>query len=258
VLESIEFDQDWRFAAFGKHPVTGDYFSLGQEFPLLKGFSNWVEKGYQLIVSKRGSFLNLYSWRFWAKGSQREILACGLVRDSSDSVGRPYPILIMGTGPLNGWESDWDLLPLACERTWNQMESISTRVFSDVKYLEDEIQYIKPPQSQWSELIKMTRESGEVEPVSQENESSVAENKMSRIISMAGEMEIFIPLDETPFKDHFIAVHRCHSLLKAHRAEIPKTVFMGGNQERTYLALFRRPLIVQDFSRLWSIRLEGG
>jgi type VI secretion system protein VasJ len=261
MLGSIEADQSWRFAAFGKHPVTGDYFTLGKEFALGKGFSTWVEQGYQLVNSNRQPLLNLYSWRFWTRSFQRKSLACGLVRDSSDSVGRPYPILIMGMGPLNGWENDWDLLPLACERTWTQMESISTRVFSDVKYLQDEIELIKPPHSQWSELIKVTAELREVGRLSHAGEPSVPENKINRMISMAREVEVFIPLEETPHADHLIEVHHFHSLFKTQGAEIPTTVFMGGNQERNYLALFRRPLVAQDFGRLWSIgsaRAEGG
>ena len=62
------------------------------------------------------------SWRFWAKGANKKALVCGVARDSSDSVGRPYPLLVVGTGPLADWEDEWELLPAACENTWNQMD----------------------------------------------------------------------------------------------------------------------------------------
>ena len=46
-------NHSWQWGAYGKHPVAKDYFKLGKEFPLGKGFSDWVEKGYQIITSRK-------------------------------------------------------------------------------------------------------------------------------------------------------------------------------------------------------------
>jgi len=49
-------------------------------------------------------------------------LVCGVVRDSVDRLGRPYPLLVLGTGSLREWESHWDLLPYACLPVWQRIE----------------------------------------------------------------------------------------------------------------------------------------
>ncbi len=137
----------WRWAAYGKHPVASDFFRLGEEFSLGKGFSEWVGNGYKVLTSRGRADQGLYFWRFWARGAQKGTLACGVLRDSSDRVGRPFPLLIMGMGPLKGWEEAWDLLPFACETTWNQIEYLSALVVNDFKKLENEYGQIRPPRA---------------------------------------------------------------------------------------------------------------
>lgn len=89
------------WAACGKHPAARDFFRVGQEFPMLKIFSRWVDDGYTVLARKNNNFLP-NSWRFWAKGAVRDFLMCGLIKDSSDRIGRNYPLLIIGTGLLRG------------------------------------------------------------------------------------------------------------------------------------------------------------
>ena len=100
-------------------------------------FSRWVEKGYQLFAARKKSSQN--SWRFWTRGLGKDGLGCGVVRDSGDQLARPYPLLIMGVGALSGWEDQWDLNPLACERSWAQMEYLFTRTFGNLKQMEEEV-----------------------------------------------------------------------------------------------------------------------
>lgn len=134
---------NWEWAVYGKHPVIKDYFKLGQYGSLIKIFSEWVDSGYQQIAPKKKS--SVYSWRFWARGLKRDGMGCGVVRDSRDQLARPYPLLIMGAGPLAGWEDQWDLIPLACERTWTQMEFLCTKTLDSLKQLEEETRKIPPP-----------------------------------------------------------------------------------------------------------------
>jgi type VI secretion system protein VasJ len=94
----------------GKHPTVMDYFQLGSSAPLVNAFAVWAENGYQKLVAKNRKRTAFCSWRFWAKGMRKGYIACGLGRDSSDSAGRPYPLMIMGIGTLAGWEENWDLL----------------------------------------------------------------------------------------------------------------------------------------------------
>src|SRR5512145_774650 len=106
--------QSWMWAAYGKHPAIKDYFRVGQDFPLLRVFVSWVENGYKQFTPERDTAMQ-NSWHFWARGAASDSIVCGLVKDSSDGIGRNYPLLIIGTGPLREWAENWDLLPLACE-----------------------------------------------------------------------------------------------------------------------------------------------
>jgi type VI secretion system protein VasJ len=250
VLGSIESAYAWQWAACGKHPVAGDYFSVGPNVPLMKAFSDWVEKGYQALDSRQPGFC---SWRFWARGPKSKIVVCGVGRDSSDSLGRPYPLLIMGTGFLEGWEDHWDLLPFACEKTWSRMEYLATKRFMDFKHLEDEVRVISQPRPLWSDFVSQR---GSLK-MSSWNPRDL-ENKAA---SLSRETDFFVPLVGGPSNDHLAVAGLWHFFLKAHTAPVPNAVFMGGFPDETYLAVFKRALAPSDFVRLWSEpgkRLEVG
>lgn len=240
MLGSIKSGLPWQWTATGKHPAMKDFFTLGDNGPLALGFSEWVKGGFQQAGSPRDPS-SFYSWRFWARGFRKENLTCGIVRDSSDSLGRPYPLLVMGIGPLNGWEKDWDLLPLACETTWNRMEYLSTRMFNGLKQMEEEMQNLQPPFSGWEELAGKREDFKELE----------------RQVSLRQEeKEIFISLDREPL-DPPAWIRFWHFLFKKNKESIPGTLFMGGTLAQTYLAVFRRPLMPADFARLWSVSVAA-
>jgi type VI secretion system protein VasJ len=236
MLGSIKSRQPWQWSASGKHPAMKDFFHLGDNDPLVMGFSKWVQSGFQQAGSPKDPS-SFYSWRFWAKGLKKENLACGIVRDSSDSLGRPYPILVMGIGPLNGWENSWDLLPSACETTWNQMEYVSTRMFQGLKQMEEEVQKIQPPFSAWNEIAGKKGDFGELE---------------NQVFSMNQEKEFFIPLDQKPL-DPSAWIRFWHFRFKKAGEGIPSALFMGGTLANAFLAVFKRPLVSSDFVRLWSL-----
>ncbi len=242
MLGSIESANAWQWAAWGKHPVARDYFWVGPKAPLVKAFSDWVEKGYQVLSSKGRPASNLCSWRFWARGSRKETLVCGVARDSSYSVGRPYPRLIMGTGALQGWGDQWDLLPFACEKTWNQMEYLSAKRFTEFEQFEDDVQIIKPPYSEWSEFRSVSRGLEEWDYKGLEN----------KVAGLSQEVDFCVPLDGGPSDDPRTLAGLWHALLKARINDAPNAVFMGGSSDGTYLAVFKRALVPNDFVRLWS------
>jgi type VI secretion system protein VasJ len=257
MLGSIGTGHSWQWAAYGKHPVAKDYFRLGKDFPLGKGFSDWIEKSYQALTARKEARPGPCSWRFWARGVGRDVLACGLVRDSSDRVGRPYPLLIMGMGPLKGWEDQWDLLPFACERTWEQIEYLSALIATDFKKFEVEVQNIRSPSPEWPEFYSH-RESFREELTSHWNVSGCDPGDPGRASRLTEKTEIYVGLDEGPFDDHFIRIGFWHSLFRAHLKVIPNAVFMGGTFEKAYLALFRRPLLPSDFLEMWSLSSVEG
>ncbi len=254
MLGLIASQNSWHWAGCGKHPVARDYFRVGLTDPLVKAFFDWVEKGYKILGSKDRPSSELCSWRFWARGARRETLVCGVGRDSSDSLGRPYPLLIMGTGPLEGWEDQWDLLPFACEKTWSQMEYLSTKKFADLRELEYQVRTVEPPYPNWSEFMSERRNLGEHYSSSRDMASSSDTRDLGKKIANLSRSPLFsVPLKSGPLDDPFTLAGVCHLLLKeVSSASMPNVVFWGGTPDETYLAVFKRPLMPDDFVWLWS------
>jgi type VI secretion system protein VasJ len=199
-----------------------------------------------VLASKNNPVKARRSWRFWTREARKENVVCGVVRDSNDSLSRPYPLLIMGTGPLKDWVSQWDLVPLACESAWGQMEYLSAKAFNDLRELEEEVQNITPPAGEWLALARQ-REGFEELGSPRVTEPGGAASSLSE------RMEWFIPFDQLPPRDHFELIGLCHSLVRARIEAAPSAIFMGGTAEKMYVAFFRRPLAPSDFIRLWSI-----
>jgi type VI secretion system protein VasJ len=258
MLGPVKSNREWHWAAYGKHPVAKDFFGLGQGQPLVKALSEWVEKGCQILTSKGEPSSSPYSWRFWAKGLKRHSLVCGVVKDSCDLLGRPYPLLVMGTGSLDGWEERWDLLPFACERTWNQIEYLSTKQYKDLAQLKDDLRLFKQPNAQWSELVMLRNLAGHLES-SEEDHSFDSDIRgiESGAARLAKEEEIFAPMNAGIAKDQFTLISLWHFQLKSHLGAIPNAAFMGGDPDNNYLAFFKRALRPDDFVRLWSVCTEG-
>ncbi|MEW6381894.1 MAG: TagF domain-containing protein [bacterium] len=247
-------EPSWQWSVRGKHPAANDYIHLGQGFPLAAVFADWVKNGYHLAAPSGAHPSRLCSWRFWTRGAGSDVLVFGLVRDSSDRLGRPYPLLVMGTGPLPGWEERWDLVSLACENAWCRMEHQAaasmgrqSAPLADVRRLEAEILAIKPPMADWTGLLK-ERESWPGAFGAPASMSGIVEDVMEK-------EEVFIDLNQgRPEHGHLpLVVSSWHRFLKAHLGDMPKVVFMGGTADKTFLAVFLRPLKPADFVRLWSL-----
>jgi type VI secretion system protein VasJ len=246
MLEKIRSQRRWQWVAYGKHPAAKDCIKLGQDFPLLNSFTNWIENGYQVLACRSNPAKARCSWRFWAREARKENLVCGVARDSNDSLGRPYPLVIMGTGPLKDWVSQWDLVPLACESVWGQMEYLSTKTFSDLRELVEGVQSIVPPAPEWLELARK-REGFE------ELGSIGLSEPAGGISSLADRMEYSISLAEAPDRDPFELIGLYHSFVRARREAAPSATFMAVPAGRAYVAFFKRPLAPTDFIYLWSI-----
>ncbi len=230
----------WHWAAAGKHPAVRDFMEVGEAFPLFHALSQWMEKGYQ-ESSPGKDVASLRSWRFWARGGRKNAVACGLLKDSCDQVGRPYPLLIMGTGDLEGWEEHWDLLPLACETAWGQMESFSTRMYKTFQELERDLLGMRVPATRWNEFLTTDFSTYTSSP-----SRGLIENFVPR--------DIFsVQLEPLPAQEQKMQILAWHRLCKNHVEDLPVIVFMGNaGGESTHLFMARRALAVEDFKRLWA------
>jgi len=213
----------WKWGAYGKHPVVKDYIRLGEQSPLMDAFSRWVEAGYAAL-SQTGT---PHSWRFFAKGPQGSEIACGLVRDSRDGVGRAFPLLILGTGALEMWEARWPGIPEACEASWQRMEYLCARRMFDLAELKGALARLPSPA--WPE------HGGPVEPA-------------PNLPPLEGGA-VHAPLPETG--DQRAHVARLLTGFKAAGAN-PEAVFIGGRMKKPGIAIFTRGLFAEDFGRLWQ------
>jgi type VI secretion system protein VasJ len=255
VLGLITSKKAWHWNACGKHPAVRDYFKMSSSAPLPEAFSNWIDKGYRMIISGRNPTLNQYSWRFWARSTEKKGVACGVVRDSSDSLGRSYPFLIMGIGTLDGWEGHWNLLPLVFENAWSQIEYLSARVLRGFRQLEDEVRLLRSPHPNWSELKCKENESlRDVQFSSKNMAPGVAlRDAENSVRALKEDAQVFVTLESERTKDPLLLAGQWHSFLKTRLSGAPNAVFMGGIPEEVHLAVFVRPLVPTDFVRLWSI-----
>lgn len=241
MLGSVGETGIWRFAAVGKHPVAKDYFRIGDTNSMVNGFAEWVGNGYGALErTEKPSAGTLLSYRFFARGPGKELLACGVLRDSADAMGRPYPLLVMGCGPLGGWEERWDLLPLACEKTWAQMEYASTGSPVGFSRFETQVREMRPPDGNWSGVSTLRNTVG--------NPDSEAAERVSGCLR---EGRTLVALAVGGGGDPALSASIGFSLARSQGQTVPNAVFLGGTFDRTRLALYTRPLTAADFAALW-------
>lgn len=253
MLGSIKLENSWKWTACGKHPAAKDYFQVGSAEPLLMAFSDWAEAGYQQLAKVGNKEIaRQNSWRFWAQGPKKRDLICGVGKDSSDSFGRSYPLLIMGIGPLKKWDRYWELLPFALENTWSQIEYLSAKRFLDFKQLEDGVQKISPPVGDWPEFKSQIEQAENDEAWFASTSHFDIKNFKDTINNLSNKTEFFIPLETELVNEQLRILSTCHLFLKKGSKIAPHAVFMGGMPQKVCLALFNRPLKPHDFVRLWS------
>lgn len=252
MLGSVKSNPGWHWAAFGKHPAARDYFLVGRESPLITAFSGWIQAGYRYLIDQHGGCPEYYSYRFWAKGIQKNHILVGLLKGSSDRIGRCYPLMIAGTGELKGWEKFWDLLPFAFESFWSRLEYISTRPFREVESIKDSLNQLYPVLPRWKDF------EAEREGLIRRREWAAGLGRYSpelqRLAEMAEEMasreEVVFLLEQGYFDDHFSRVGYWHYALKKFRKKVPNAVFVGGVSGNLKMAVYSRALVPGDFDRL--------
>lgn len=220
---------DWVWGAAGKHPVVKDYISLGQETEVFRAFSKWVEEGWSRVKETSGQ----RSWRFFARGLRPEDLACGLVKDSHDKAGRPFPFVVMGYGRIDGWQRQWELLPLAFDSVWDRMEFISVKRVFDLEELKGDISRLPCPRLDGFKI-----------------ESGTADESLGAAMSAGSNGTATVPLNGAG-NEREEAVSLLQGM-KGWNLPIPASVFIGGPRDRVLLTVFMRALSASDFDSLWT------
>lgn len=251
MLGISRFSRNWQWGACGKHPVARDYFKISHNTPALDALENWVQKGYAALTKKKNPDPVICSWRFWTRGLKKGDLVSGIVKDSCDTIGRPYPLLIIGNGKFDGWEEDWEFLPLFFEKLWDALEYAASRRLEGVNELEKAIKAIKTPETdpKQAQGLKNNLTPNQAEEID-EQQARITAGQLLR------EKMAIIPID---IRDQHASLARARGLgayFKTHEAGAPTAVFIGGAGEKQCMAVFRRPLNTGDFIRLWTMPSE--
>lgn len=247
--------QAWHFIGFGKHPVAGDYFRVGDFTTILTALTTWVEKGYEHLIkninSQEKAVPTHNSWRFWIMGPQSDTLVVGVLKDSSDSHGRLFPFLMAGEGPLKKRESNWNLFPIILEKIWCQMENFGTQQFSDVKQVEKSLVQISPPDQDWYRLLKegKPRYDFNVSTSQTQPQFKKIEQKIETVMNKP---QFLLSMEMKTDDDALMVAGMWHDILKKKLHSYPHALFMGGVPEKTFIAAFLRPLSSANFYQIWS------
>jgi type VI secretion system ImpM family protein len=244
MLGSIRQNNQWRWTAVGKHPAAADYVRLADGTALLDAVADWVAKGYDALLRNHGRPNSAHSWRFWLRGIKKGALICGLGCDSSDSLGRPFPFLVMGEGSLKHWEKQWPWLIAGLEKTWSRMEYIASHRYDDVSGLTQDLETIAVPEGNTINEASSQAVSGTF--VNPEGWDVCIET-----LQRSG--RALIGLHSTPGVQTMHTVLETHVRLTSCCKEAPRAVFLGGTPQQSYLAVIQHPLSSEDFLTLWRV-----
>ena len=232
----------WQWHVSGKHPAAGDFFALGVRNAVTDAFSAWIRRGAEEMAGKsRDILIRSRSWRFWARSAEKGMLACGVIRNSSDSAGRPFPLLVMGMGRLHKWENNWDLLPFACETAWSQMEKLAVQPYDSLAVLKDDVELLRPPRGDW-DVMKGKR---------QELAARNREIHMQDMDVPVRDDVLFFSLYSDDAADAILRIGQWHVFLKERVKVVPSSLFFGGSMDNSALVLFKRALRASDFMAMW-------
>lgn len=258
MLGKVKPKAGWTWLADGKHPAAKDFLTIGLREPLLRALIDWAAAGFQQLSAAKKPVFAGNSWRFWTGGNRRSHIICGVMRDSCDSIGRSFPLTVLGTGSLKDWEAHWELLPLVLDKTWQQIEYLATKRHLDFGQLENEVHMLPVPVNSWPELDRAGRlpardaaaagMSAEMEPAKATHAMRGGPDALLDIISLTNICQADPPAQ----------IAELQAVLKKRSPHAPNAVFMGGCPEKSWLVLFKRPLRPNDFAKLWSLCSEGG
>lgn len=246
MLGSLVGKKPWRWTLWGKHPAVSDFISHGLTTQVEKALSLWVENGYTQLRGDKDNVDSPCAWRFWTKAGNNRI-ASGIIRSSGDRLGRPFPLLLMGTGKLTGWEEHWEELPIVLDQMWRRMETITASRAERYKTLQAALDNIPPPKINWSREQKKNSKESLPETDRFFIKNVEPNHQTQAVISKDGGLQM-VSLGTDPVGDAM----QGHKDQKTNNAAPPTAVFMGGALDRPCMAIFRRALSPSDFAYLWS------
>jgi type VI secretion system protein VasJ len=224
----------WQWMLYGKHPAALDYIRLGKSSVLGNSVYAWVEQGY-LRCGLAGKSQRDIRWRFWMRGAAPEELVCGVLLQSFDAIGRPYPLLLMGSGSFCGWNTFWEHLPMVCKDVWEAAETVSFQKTASLAELENKLSRLTLPIE-----VQLDDTLPPVVPLKTLSGDLAADFAAFSLEAPNGSQMVLA------------AAMRLSLELKKSVIEQPVAVFIGGGSTAC-MVVMRRPLKPLDFETLWNL-----
>ena len=237
----------FELSAYGKHPAFSDYFSLNTQSPLVNALSVWVEGG----TKRKGNHdKKINSFRFWVRGIKKGELALGIIRDSSDHLGRPYPLLIMGVGFVKNWEKRWQYIFSSFGVVFRAFENIGASSYKNFKEFETSLARISFPESLW---INDPALAGETLDSETNERYGLPEMMMAWFNKDRKKGELALPIAALPgLFASSSGMERKDTGLFGRKTQMPGAAFLGGLPENPVLTIYTRPLKTDDFLNLFT------
>jgi len=236
----------FQVAVHGKHPGFDDYFTLNMDSPLACALVNWVEKGTEL--KKNHDNTRIHAFRFWIRGVNRGELVFGIIKDSSDSLGRAYPLVIMVTGFVKDWEKRWHYIFSTFDTVFRMFEDISASHYENFKEFEKRLEKVISLGLAKVKDLEMKQQHKDrafhAPPLLPEIMLAWFNKNMKK-----GAMTLSVATLSDKFAS-YTPVRRNQGVFK-NKANVPGAVFLGGLPDNPVLAMFSRPLKAGDFLNLF-------
>ncbi len=229
--------KQWPFILWGKHPCSTEYLALGKKLYENEPLIAWARVGFdKLTKSDRRPLETCYT--FWLFPGSTNRLICGLVGISTDTVERPYPLLIASQGMLEVRETRWEAITPACRPLWKQLENIAAGTdISTPRELEGRIAELDGPAGIGDDWDSYADVDSAVEAWRIDLERSTGSDVVTIALDQPGESTI---------RQAVVWQRRCRQLLTVH----PYGAFV--DEKRKRMTLFYRPLRVDDFFVLFG------
>ncbi len=220
-------------SAYGKHPAFDDYFSVNMNTPLANALSAWVESGMKSGGTADKNKV-IRSFRFWVLGIKKEELILGIVRDSSDRLGRIYPLLIIGRTRMKNRDKQWPGIFSDFEPVFRAFEEMTTSRYVAFKEFE-------------ASLLNV-----QAEPNFETSDTNLSNSLTAWFKQEKENSALALPVSELldKFGSHPHAPPK-KGIFKTDPPP-PGAVFLGGLPDNPMVNLYNRPLGTRDFHNLFN------
>jgi len=122
------------------------------------------------------------------------------------------------------------------------MEYVAAKRLADFTETERQLGAYRPPVGDWGALNRDRQAAREVDYFATDRDVAAIGRKETAMI----------PLSDTRGRDVYTMAGLWHLWLKENGDRPPHAVFIGGSVDKASLAVFRRALTPDDFTKLWT------